>query len=205
VSTTRNRISRAPSAAGRNPATRRGQLDRHPALAGELQAVGDQVHQHLADALGVGQDPGGRGRVDLDRQPQALLGGGVAPGVAGRADQVVQVGGHVVQVDLAGLDLRQVQHVVEHLHQAVARLDHQAHVAALGFVEVGAVQGVGHAQQAVHRRAQLVAGDGHEGGLGAVGLQGPFALLAQAAGQGVHPLGGGAVGQHDVQRRQRPP
>jgi hypothetical protein len=73
------------------------------------------------------------------------------------------------QLQALGLDLRQVEDVVDDVHQVLRGTEALAQMRDLGRVG-GAPQGqVGHAHDAVHRRAQFVAHVGEEHALGAVG------------------------------------
>jgi hypothetical protein len=84
-------------------------------------------------------------------------------------------------VRVAGLHLRQVEHVVEDLQQRLrGRVDDAEHVAMLA-VGGGDLEQLHHAEDGVHRRADFVAHRGQEGALGAVGRFGGVARLAQAA------------------------
>ena len=78
----------------------------------------------------------------------------------------------VLDLQLPGLDLRQVENVVDQLEQVLAAgADRADVVAALGLVAVVGVadEQLGEAEDAVERRANLVAHVGQELALGAVG------------------------------------
>src|SRR5688572_19873337 len=63
----------------------------------------------------------------------------------------------VLEFQLAGLDLRIIEQVIDDDEQGIgARADH-ARVLALAAVEVGIEQELGHADHAVHRRADFMA------------------------------------------------
>ncbi len=83
----------------------------------------------------------------------------------------------MLEIELAGLDLRVVEDVVDHVQQRVAaRVDDLGELALLAR-EVGAEQQVGHADHGVHRRPDLVA---HRGEEGALGLRRRLGLLTRA-------------------------
>ena len=90
-----------------------------------------------------------------------------APGqqVARVADRLAHVEVRRVQVQLAGLDLREVEDVVDDRQQRAAGAAHRLGERALLVVERRVQQQVGHAEHAVHRGADLVADVGHELGL----------------------------------------
>ena len=74
------------------------------------------------------------------------------------------------EVEAAGLDLREIEDVVDDLQERRGRIAHGAECIALVGAERRALQHVDHAQHAVHRRADLVAHRGKEGRLGLVGV-----------------------------------
>ena len=78
----------------------------------------------------------------------------------------------LLEVEAAGLDLGEVQDVVDDAQQRRRRVAHGAERLALLERERRALQHVDHAQNAVHRRADLVAHRGEEGRLGLVGALG---------------------------------
>jgi hypothetical protein len=104
------------------------------------------------------------------------------------AKRLVQVERARLQPQLAGLDLGDVQEVGDQPLQRRARVADQAHHLGLVGVQRRAGQGVDDADDAVQRRADLVADIGQEVGLGAVGRLGRGLGLDQRA------LGGDALG-----------
>ena len=74
----------------------------------------------------------------------------------------------VDEVDLAGLDLREVEDVVDDRQQRVARRADRVGVVALLGVELRLGEQAAHADDRVHRRADLVAHRGQERALGLV-------------------------------------
>ncbi len=89
--------------------------DAHPAARiGEFQAVVNQVHQRLADALAVTERVGQvAGRDSLQRH--APLDGQRTHALDGRLHQRREVGRLQPQLDLARLDAREVQQLGDHL------------------------------------------------------------------------------------------
>ena len=135
----------------------------HAAGVGELDGVADDVEQALAQA----------DRVDV--RPARLLGGGAHVEVLGVGLGLQQghdaghhgdrIRGRRRHLQLAGFHLGEVEHVIDQLGQHVAagqRLAQQ--VAALGAQRL-ALEQVEHADDAIHRRADLVAHRGQEAGL----------------------------------------
>ena len=85
----------------------------------------------------------------------------------------------VGQLQLAGLDLGEVEHVVEHGQQLLAGLAHDRQPLALLVRQFAALHHLGHGQHAVQRRADLVAHVGQELRFGDVGRVGRVARLHQ--------------------------
>jgi hypothetical protein len=91
----------------------------------------------------------------------------------------------LLEMHHAGLDLRQVEDVVDDAEQALGGVVDLAQVIALAVVQFGLQGEVGHADDGVHRGADLVAHVGQEvrlgggsrfgGGTGALGF--PFRFL----------------------------
>ena len=156
-----------------------GHADRHAALVGELHGVAGEVQQHLAQAAAVGQHAGRHvgAAAALDLQP--LLGRQRPQ----QADDVVHEGAHVGplrhQIQLAGLDLRQVEDVVDDGQERLRRAERHAHPLALLLGQLLLEQQFEHAGHAVHRRADLVAHAGQELRLQPRALDGLFARLDQ--------------------------
>jgi hypothetical protein len=101
----------------------------------------------------------GRLRVPADVQLQALVAGERREDALGALDQLVQLDGLDPQLLLAGLDLGQVEHLVDQRQQIVAgAVDRLAELDLL-LAEVLALvlrEQVGEQQHAVERRPQLV-------------------------------------------------
>ena len=138
----------------------------HMALLGEFQGVAQQVHQHLLEACRVAQRAPRHAAFQADVQAQAFLqglGGEQHQGVRG---QLLEIELDFLQAELAGLDARVVEDVVDHRHQGAAGAGDGVHVEALGAVQARLAQQLQHAQHAVQRRTDLVAHLGQETALG---------------------------------------
>ena len=83
------------------------------ACLGELQGVGDQIVEDLAHAGGVTDPPAPRLRRCRQGEGQATLVGQGGEGRVGAFQQLVQIERLFLQDQLARLDLRQVQHIVQ--------------------------------------------------------------------------------------------
>ena len=142
----------------------------------ELHRVADEVGQDLAHPPGVADELGGQEHVVVQQQVQRLL-------LHLRAHQhqnLVHAGFQIeriaAQLDPVGLDLGEVEDVVEDLQQGGPGVADRVDVEPLFIVQGRVRQQVCHADDAVHGRADLVAHVGEEGRFGAVGGLCPFAL-----------------------------
>ena len=99
-----------------------------------------------------------------------------------RSTQSRRRNGDALEVELAGLDLREVEDVVDDRQQRLGRVARPwSRYSRCSAVEVGVEHQLGHADDAVHRRADLVAHVGQELALGAVGRLGRFLGLGRSA------------------------
>ena len=151
------------------------QIDRHLAALGELDRVRDQIAQHLAQPQRIGTHHRRQLITGLRDQLQPLFVRTWRQQLQRVVEQRMQaeLGGD--QLEPAGLDLGEVQHVVDDLQQRLARAVDRLREAALAVVEPGAKQQLGHAENAVHRRADLMAHRRHELALGPAGALGGIA------------------------------
>ena len=85
-------------------------------------------------------------------------------------DHARQVEGNFLDRQLAGLDFGKIENVVENAQQGCRRASHHAKVVTLHRVQVGSQCKVGHANNAVHRRADFMAHVGEEFTLRAAGV-----------------------------------
>jgi len=161
-------------------------LDAHPAgdaaaaagvSARELDRIAQQVVQHLADAGAVGQHL--RGNLGRDEHVQGAAAAlrQRQQGCAQPFDQTGDADRGALDLDPAGLDLGEIEDVVNQREQGRAGVAHDPHLRALVFGQSPLFQDLEHAEHAVHRRADLVAHGGEEGRLGLIG---EFGLVARA-------------------------
>ena len=106
--------------------------------------------------------------------------------------------------DLLRLDLREVEDVVDDRQQVIGGLGHGIREASLAIVETRLAQQLGHAHDAVHGRADLVAHRGEEFALRPARLLGQLLRLAELGGALEHAmleLGVtlGNLGEHPVE------
>ncbi len=138
--------------------------DGHFAPLGELDGIADQVDQHLLELVGVCLQSG---QVVLDpgRQCQATGFCLHLHHVDQLGNQRSGAGGVDLQLHAPGLDLRQVENVVDQAEQVLAVAVNLLRVAELALPEHAIavlLQDAGEADDGVQRRAQLVAHVGDE-------------------------------------------
>ncbi len=143
--------------------------DHHLAEAGELHRVGGQVGQHLAHPHRVPAAVALRVVLDRDREAQLLLARRVAERLAGRAHQGLELEVAELHLHLARLDPGKVEDAVQDPQQGLAGFMDQLDAVAPRRIGIVAEQDLRHAQDAVQRRADLVAHVGQEVALGPVG------------------------------------
>ncbi len=152
------------------------------ALFRELDRVADEVHQELPEPRRVGDDGFGDAAVPLARDIDSLL---LRRALKIETASAMMLCGaaHGIEIDLARLDLRQVENVVDHTQQVTsAAMDRVDVVVALFSARLRSKfsQHVGKAENAVERRADLVAHVGQECALGLIGGLGRILGLFQA-------------------------
>ena len=131
----------------------------------ELHRVRQQVHEHLLEPIRVPAHQLGEAglnlRDEVDPPPLSLL----ADQREGLGDDVVEVEGRPLEHEPPGVDLREVQDVVDDREeQPPARLN-RAHELELPRGQLGVEQERRHPDDRVHRGADLVAHVGEEAAL----------------------------------------
>ncbi len=167
--------------------------EHHLSPLGELDGVADQVDEDLAQAAGVAREGIGHVGRDVVGELQPFLVGAQGERGHGVVQGIAEVEVDEIQVELAGLDLGEVEDVVDHGQQVIGRELHHPEVLALLGGELGVESQLGHADDAVHGRADLVAHVGQELALGAGGRLGGLLGLAH---RGLGLLFGVDVGVH---------
>ena len=154
-----------------------GEPERHAAGLGELQRVVDEVAQHLAEADRVGRDPCPLRHRHGGAEVDGLGAGAVAEEPQHIAGTFLGIDGQMLDGELAGLDLREIEDVVDDGQQAGARARDDLRLPARPLRQFGRRQKFGHDHDAVHRRADLVAHRRQEGGFRLVGVVGRLRRL----------------------------
>ena len=168
-----------------------------------LDGVGQQVQQHLLQALTVGQHRARGSASPAAASCTRVLLRHRLDGRAGSRAAAAPRPPARPQRQLPGLDARQVEQFVDQLQQALAGTQDLAPGAARGRRQRQrrvAVEQLAEAQDGVHRRAQLVAHARQELRLGAVGRFGLVACVHQLQRALLH-----ALLELGVERAQAPP
>src|SRR5882672_5905642 len=132
------------------------------ALLRELDGIGYEVGQGLADAPGIAQHPLRHVEGNVHDQLQALGRSLQRHAGCDFLDVGTQIHFHAFQLELAGLDLRVIEQVVDDRQQRIGAGTNDAGVLALPAIQVRVEQQRHHADDTVHRRADLVADVGEK-------------------------------------------
>ncbi|EXJ13741.1 hypothetical protein D779_3435 [Imhoffiella purpurea] len=184
-----------------------------PAVVGEFDGIAGEIEQGLTQPRYVPAQPG-RARLDLQGDAEPL---GFRRRENQRADLIEQrARGEVAegQLKLAGLDLREVQDVVEEPEQVAGGRVHLVEPLSLHVRHALAAEQIAEPEDGVHRGSDLVGHVADEGALGNVGhlrrllrpaqfarafVDEPFQILFVLQQLGFQPLAFG-----DVLRRAEP-
>ena len=153
----------------------------HPAAVGELDRVGQEVEQGLRQARGVTAQAL-RQVVGIQHQFQAFLACPLGHHRAATRQQRIDRKHGVLQRQLAGLDLGQVEDVADELQQVLGGSGEFVDAVTRQAVMAVAAHQVGQADDGVHRGADLVAHVGQKGALGAAGGLGGVTRFTQCIG-----------------------
>ena len=134
---------------------------------GELERVRHQVHEDLADAQLVALGPAMQVRIDVEQQLDTLLVRALREQVDDFLDHLADVEILRFETQFPGLDLREVEDVVDDGEQGVGRALDGRGEAALARIELRIEQQLGHAEHAIHRRTNFVRHAREEFALGA--------------------------------------
>src|SRR5690606_19755839 len=85
----------------------------HFAFAGEFHGIAEQVDQHLPQAHGISDDPGWEGWVDPRHEFESLFARAARHQVERALDGFAQGERLPLELELVGLDLREIENVVE--------------------------------------------------------------------------------------------
>ena len=191
-----------PPARGVHPAD----AHRHFARVGELDRVAHEVDDHLADAARIGLERRRQPGIEFAGEDQLFFARPPGQERQRLVDHLPEVDLAEFEPELARLDLGEIENVVDDGQQAFgARLDDLPHPLLLR-VERRSQEQPGHADDAVHRGADLVAHAREEFGLGARGLDrlvpGVGHVLLGGAARRRHPSGDAQGRRHQHQHLQ---
>ena len=153
----------------------------------ELHGVRQQVQQHLAQPLRIAAHDGRQHGVRAPEEGQPLRAGAERDRAHRLEHQVAQIERRVVQLELARLELAEVEDVVDDRLERRAAVPRRLEVVARLGVERVAEREFGVAHEAVDRRPDLVAHVREE-----------FALRTDRGQRGVACLGHGGVGTLEI-------
>ena len=142
---------------------------RHLAVFGELDRIAEQVDHHLPQTGRIADDTPRHFRTNVGNQFQTFLVRAHRQHTHRLLQHIAQLEGQGFELHLAGLDLRKVENVIDDGQQRLGRGLHGLQVVPLLVVELGIQRQLGHADDAVHRRADFVAHVGQEGAARLVG------------------------------------
>ena len=156
------------------------------AVFGELHRVAEEVDEDLLEANRVAAQVGGHvgGHPGDDLQVLGLRAVGEQLGAA--LDGFAEVEVRRFEGELAGLNLGEVEDVVDDVEQGVGTGENGLGELALLRGEVGVQEKFDHAHDAVHRGADFVAHGGEELGFEPRGFEGGVAGLLQLALDAFH-------------------
>ena len=127
-------------------------VQRDLALLGELDRVADQIGQDLPDAAGIADHAAAELHRHVHRQFDLVLLGARGEQLEHISDEVIQLEGVRLDLQLAGLDLGEVEDVVDDSQEAVAGALDRARELVLLLGELGLQEEAGHPEDAVQRR-----------------------------------------------------
>ena len=146
------------------------------ALFREFHRVAGQVKDDLAQANRVAQHGRRNFRIDVGENAHTLARGVGRHRRRCPLDDIDDRGRHAFDIELAGFDFGKIENVVDDGEQRITRIAHRIQHQALLVIQFGLREQIGHADDAVHRRADFVAHRGQEIGLG---LGRRFGLIAR--------------------------
>lgn len=153
----------------------------HFACFGELNGIPDQIDEDLAQARGITEK--GMRQVGLAGKDEfkLLFFGGLEPMDGSQFfHERVQLERDGFEAELTGFDFGKVENVIEEDEEGIGGAFNVGGVAVLLWGEVGLEEEIGHADNAIHGSAELVAHIGEEltfGDIGGLGAHGGLAQL----------------------------
>src|SRR5208337_3138724 len=109
---------------------------KHLAFLGELDRVADQVEQNLAQPARVADQNVGQLGPDVANQLELFLVGAQGQGAQGLVEYAAQREFGALELQLAGLDLGEIEQIVDHAKKVVRRRVDDRQVVTLFVVEL---------------------------------------------------------------------
>ena len=133
-------------------------MQRDVAFVGKFDGVAEQIQQNLAQPLFIGANRGGQRRQRLIRKQDIFLLGPHADNAADAAQERIKQELRRKHFELARLDFRQIENVVDQHQQMLAAFLDYSQTVALQIGQAARLsQNVGVTENAVERRPQFVA------------------------------------------------
>ncbi len=158
----------------RPPIRRRRHVDLYLPLRGEFNGVAHEVDEDLAHTTRIAYEAIGHIGVHMVDDLEILLLRPHRERLHGGAEAIAQPEGQRLEIQLARLDLREVQDVVEQPEQGVGGVFDGGQKLLLVGGEVGVEREFGHAEDAIHGGPNLVAHVGQKLALRPIGGFGGF-------------------------------
>ena len=132
------------------------------ARLGEFHRIADEVREHLPQPAGIAAQALGHAGLDERSELQPLAVRALGEQLHRALDHLLELEIDLLEDEHAGLDLREIEDVVDDGQQRVGAGGDGLGEVALARVQLGIEQQAGHADDAIHRRADLVAHIGQE-------------------------------------------
>ena len=153
--------------------------DRYAAALGELDRIAGEVEQNLAQPRRVADHPRRQALVDIAADFEALCLGARPKQLDRLLDKGRERERPRREIEPAGFDLGEVENLLDQRQQRFPRGFHRFQIGLLLGGQRRVAEQIGHAENAVERRADLVRHHGEKTRLGAVGRLGLIARLGQ--------------------------
>ena len=175
--------------------------DRDAAKLGELDGVAGEIEQHLAQPRRIADHARRQALVDIAADFEALGLGARPEQFDGLFDEGGERKWPRLEIEPAGFDLGEIEHFLDERQQRVARRLHRVEVGGLFRRQRRIAEQVGHAEDAVERRADLVRDHRQEPRLGAARR---FRLIARVGERALrHRRGRSCRGRRSALRCRR--
>ena len=156
-----------------------GHRDTHRATVGKLHCIAEEIDENLLDAYGVAYAQPARAWRHTGKQVDAFGSRTGSKEIDRILHEIDQRKGLKVEFDSARLDLGEIEHVIDDGQQGItAPADGLDEIELFG-VQRSVQEQIGHADNGIHWRANLVTHAGEKGALGAIGGIGAQACLLE--------------------------